>query len=165
MIKIYLKTNNNLLFKSIKSIFDKIGTYELTSTPQNYNIIEERKDTFIINNKIIIKKPLYIKELLKKNIFANSFSFSNFQVNKETREISYDKKSSLLTQTELKILELLYENTEGISTDDILKNVLKYSTNSTSSSPTTHLYNLRKKLSHLNDKDNIILKDEKYKLL
>ena len=42
-----------------------------------------------------------------KNRFANTFSLPKFQVNKETSEISYDKKSTLITQTELKILELL----------------------------------------------------------
>lgn len=164
MEKIFFKTENKLLFNTIKSIFMDIGLYEITDTQNDTtNIIVENNDTFIIND-IVFKKPLYIKDLLKKNIFQNTFSFCNFLVNKENRKISFMENSATLTAIELTLLEILYNTTDGLSLTDILK-TLGYSSISQSKTYATHIYNLRKKLYTLSQKDNIIIfENDKYKL-
>ncbi|MGN0929776.1 MAG: winged helix-turn-helix domain-containing protein [Alphaproteobacteria bacterium] len=165
MNKIYFDTENKLLFETIKSIFEDIGFCEVINQPsQNLPILKENKNNFTIG-KFTFQKPLYIKDIITKNIFENTFSFSNFLINKQTRKISYDKNSTTLTQTELNILEILYKSKNGISLDEILKDVLDYSSISQSKTSATHIYNLRKKLNMISGLSNIIIfENNKYKL-
>lgn len=165
MNKIYFATKNKLLFKTIKSIFEDIGFCEITDKPAPHlPTLRENKNNFTLEKRTF-QKPLYIKDIITKNIFENTFSFLDFIVNKQTRTVSYNKNSTQLTQTELNLLEILYKSENGISLNEILKDVLSYSNISQSKTSATHIYNLRKKLNMLSGRsDVIIFENDKYKL-
>lgn len=165
MNKIYFDTKNKLLFNTIKSLFEDMCFCEIVDKPiPNIPVLKEHKDSFTLNN-LTFQKPLCIKDIIEKNIFEDSFSFSEFVVNKRMRKISFKENSTTLTQTELNILEILYKSKDGISLDDILKDVLDYSSISQSKTSATHIYNLRKKLNMISGLSNIIIfENNKYKL-
>lgn len=165
MNKIYFTTKNKLLFNTIKSIFEDIGFCEITDKPEaNIPVLKENKNNFTLE-KITFQKPLYIKDIITKNIFENTFSFLDFVVNKKTRKISFNEKSTQLTQIEFDLLKVLYNAKDGLSLNDILKDVLDYSSISQSKTSATHIYNLRKKLNMISGRSNIIVfENDKYKL-
>lgn len=165
MNKIYFNTKDKLLFKTVKSIFKDIGFCEITDKPEsNIPTLKENKNNFTID-KLVFSKPLYIRDFIGKNIFENTFSFLGFVINKKTRKISYNKNSTQLTQIEFDLLEVLYNAKDGISLDDILKDVLGYSDISQSKTSATHIYNLRKKLNTISGRSNVIIfENDKYKL-
>lgn len=165
MNKIYFDTKDKLLFKTVKSIFKDIGFCEITDKAEsNIPTLKENKNNFTID-KLVFSKPLCIRDIVSKKIFENTFSFSGFVINKKTREVSFNKKSTQLTQIEFDLLEVLYNEKDGISLNDILKDVLGYSDISQSKTSATHIYNLRKKLNMVSGRSNIIIfENDKYKL-
>ena len=165
MNKIYFNTKDKLLFKTVKSIFKDIGFCEITDKPEsNIPVLKENKNNFTID-KLVFPKPLCIRDIVGKNIFENTFSFLDFVVNKKTRKISFNEKSTQLTQIEFDLLKVLYNAKDGLSLNDILKDVLGYSDISQSKTSATHIYNLRKKLNMISGRSNIIIfENDKYKL-
>ena len=73
---------------------------------------------------------------------------------------SKDKKQIFLTETESKILKILF-NQNNIGKNYITKNILKQSPDVDSKSLESHLYRLRKKILSLNTKIQIISKNDK----
>lgn len=165
MKKIFFDTDNKLLFQTVKAMFEDIGFCEIVDKSDgDIPVLKEQGDSFIIGG-FVFPKPFNVRDVIGKNIFENALSFAGFKVNRNTRKITYDNNSAILTQIELSILEILYNSVDGISLDDILKDVLQYSSVSQSKTSATHIYNLRKKLYKVSGLSNIIVfENDKYRL-
>lgn len=165
MKKIFFDTDNKLLFQTVKSMFEDIGFCEIVDKSDvDIPVLKEQGDSFTIGS-FVFSKPFSVKDVIGKNIFENELSFAGFKVNRNTRKITFDDSSAILTQIELSILEILYNSDDGISLDDILKDVLQYSSVSQSKTSATHIYNLRKKLYKISGLSNVIVfENDKYKL-
>ena len=104
-------------------------------------------------------------------IVKNSFSKKNFNKNSSIKIKSYildknEKKLSknlnyiLLTEKEVKLLELFLSKNESFPKNKILKEVWKYAEEADTHTVETHIYRLRKKIkSEFND-DNFISNDD-----
>ncbi len=165
MKKIFFDTDNKLLFQTVKSMFEDIGFCEIVDKPDgDIPVLKEQGDSFTVGG-FVFPKPFSVEDFTGKNIFENIFSFAGFKVNRNTRKITYDNNSAMLTQIELSILEILYNSDVGVSLDDILKDVLQYSSVSQSKTSATHIYNLRKKLNSISGLSNVIVfENDKYRL-
>ena len=88
-------------------------------------------------------------------------AYKNLSIQNDNILIRYDdKKQIFLTETESKILKILF-NQNNIDKNYITKNILKQSPDVDSKSLESHLYRLRKKILNLNTKIQIISKNDK----
>tara|TARA_Y100000996_G_scaffold364227_1_gene308338 strand:- start:265 stop:891 length:627 start_codon:yes stop_codon:yes gene_type:complete len=88
-------------------------------------------------------------------------AYKNLSIQNDNILIRYDdKKQIFLTETESKILKILF-NQNNIDKNYITKNILKQSPDVDSKSLESHLYRLRKKILTLNTKIQIISKNDK----
>jgi len=88
-------------------------------------------------------------------------AYKNLSIQNDNILIRHDdKKQIFLTETESKILKILF-NQNNIDKNYITKNILKQSPDVDSKSLESHLYRLRKKILTLNTKIQIISKNDK----
>ena len=135
-LKILAGKSNN----KISKLFD--DTIFLPTTLKEINkIVETRaaKNQFNINSAIKIK---------------------DYSLDKNEKKLSRDNNSIVLTEKEIKLLELLLENQLPITKTEILTKVWNYSNDADTHTVETHIYRLRKKI---NDKflDNNFIRNDK----
>ena len=107
------------------------------------------------------------RSVVKKSFSINSsIKIKNYTLDKNEKKLLKDKKSILLTEKEIQLLELFVENSSNpISKGVILDEVWKYSPDADTHTVETHIYRLRKKIKTnflddyfiLNDKDGYFL--------
>ena len=107
------------------------------------------------------------RAVVKKSFSKNSsIKIKNYTLDKNEKKLLKDKKSILLTEKEIQLLELFLENSSNpISKSIILDEVWKYSPDADTHTVETHIYRLRKKIKTsflddyfiLNDKDGYLL--------
>ena len=104
----------------------------------------------------VLKLPATIEEVnnlievsVAKNEFAknSSVSIKNYILDKNEKKLIKNNKAIILTEKEIKLLEVLLRKKKAVSKDDILNLVWQYSPESDTHTVETHIYRLRKKIN------------------
>jgi len=141
----------------------------ILSNKKCFNILIASKDN---NNKNkfnnFLALPTTIKELNQiiessavKRIFSenSSIKIKAYILDKNEKKLFRNSDFIILTEKEIKLLELFLKNQKAISKKDILSIVWRYSTDADTHTVETHIYRLRKKISEKFFDDNFILND------
>ena len=144
------------IFKNIETIYNNKKTIFLLSKKLQHDLTA--------NSFNFIFYPIRI-DLFEDAIFdffrEELASYENLFIKNDNILIrSNDDKQIFLTETESKILKILF-NQKNIEKNYITKNILKQSPDAVSKSLESHLYRLRKKILTLNKKIQIISKNDK----
>ena len=104
--------------------------------------------------------------IAKKKFYSNSsIKVKNYLMDKNQKKLSKERSSIILTEKEIKLIELLLNNSKPISKDTILSTVWNYSADADTHTVETHIYRLRKKISdQFMDDEFIINKKDGYSL-
>ena len=101
----------------------------------------------------------------KKFIQNSSFKIKYYIIDKNERKLKKEKMSMIVTEREIQLIELLFNEKKPLSKNHILKRVWKYSDNADTHTIETHIYRLRKKiLSIFKDKNFIINSKDGYSI-
>ena len=107
-----------------------------------------------------ISKPFSLKEvsarvkaILKRQVIevkpANKFSYKNFSIDFDTKEVKIETEIILLTKTEFELLEFLVRHQERIfSRDEIINHIWDKTPYITERTVDVHITRLRKKLAN-----------------
>ncbi len=118
---------------------------------------------------IIIKLPASIIELnnivetslAKRKFYDNSsIKIKEYFLNKNERKLTKENYTLILTEKEIKLLELLLNEENPISKKKILSLVWEYSKDADTHTVETHIYRLRKKINEIFKDDKFILNNK-----
>ena len=166
----------NLSFKIIK--FENEEDFQKKSDLDKISclIISKTDPKFLINNNITEKNfldlndlPLSLKKLLVlinikliklKFNYQSKIIIKGYDLNLNSKFFSKDNLNLKLTEKEVEII--LYLNSKKIKYDvaNLQKNIWGYSANMETHTVETHIYRLRKKISHLFKDEKFILSDK-----
>ena len=134
---------NKIIFHNSKNFkgFEEIEKLQLPASVNQINNI-------IVNN--IVKKEFKINSSLKIN---------NYQLDKNSRRLIKNNQSLELTEKEIELIELLY-NEKFIKKNEILSKIWNYSKDADTHTVETHIYRLRKKIKEVFD-DEVFIRSEK----
>jgi hypothetical protein len=97
----------------------------------------------------------------KKNFNKNSsIKIKSYILNKNEKKLSNDSDYILLTEKEVKLLELFLSKNKPFSKNRILQEVWKYAEEADTHTVETHIYRLRKKIKSKFNDDNFISNDD-----
>ena len=158
-------------FKNLKEL-DKIdeikfGNYLILTNskiPEYLNSRSMYLDQDPANINDIIEK---INVILLKNKFLNQseININKFQLDLNSRTISYDKKILKLTEREIDIILHLDKSKNGQKIENLQKEVWGHGAELETHTVETHIYRLRKKIKETFNDDNFIISTEEgYKL-
>ena len=122
-------------------IFDDI--IELPTTLKNINNVIETR---------------FAKNQFNKN---STIKVKDYFLDKNEKKLSKDSNSIILTEKEIKLLELLLENQKPITKNEILSKVWHYSNDADTHTVETHIYRLRKKITENFLDENFINNNKK----
>ena len=108
-----------------------------------------------------------IEKIIAKKKFSSNSSIKvkNYLMDKNQKKLLKERTSIILTEKEIKLIELLLNNSKPISKDTILSTVWNYSADADTHTVETHIYRLRKKISdQFMDDEFIINKKDGYSL-
>ncbi len=101
----------------------------------------------------------------KKFIQNSSVKIKDYIIDKNERKLKKEKMSMIVTEREIQLIELLFNEKKPLSKNHILKRVWKYADNADTHTIETHIYRLRKKiLSIFKDKNFIINSKDGYSI-
>ena len=140
-----------------QNIFDK-----------NYNILvfSKEKKLNITNQFIYNKFPIKILDFIERvNIEFIKLKFNKqsliiinrYNIDLNSREMLYRKKSLKLTEKECEIIIYLSKSTQPVSISELEQNVWDYSSKLETHTVETHIYRLRKKIFKTFGEKNFIL--------
>jgi len=130
-----LKNPTNL--KNFKYLNNLIISFPLTLTDLSTNI-----NSLIITTKFNQNSSIKIKE---------------YEVNKNERIIKKKNLSLTITEREIQLIELLFNEKKPLSKNTILKTVWKYADDTDTHTIETHIYRLRKKILNKFKDENFII--------
>ena len=165
--KFNISSNQKKLTSSFKNNLHGIIYHQDTSHDDRLkDILKKYKCLKILatNNNIklsndydyILKLPTTIEEVnnliegsAAKNEFAknSSISIKDYILDKNEKKLIKNNKAIILTEKEVKLLEVLLSKKKAVSKNDILTLVWQYSAESDTHTVETHIYRLRKKIS------------------
>jgi len=134
--KAVLSIINKIFNKPILLLETKSSSIKCKSVGKNnfpINIIE-------LNNKIT---NLIIAYKFNKN---SSIIIKNFTLDKNEKKLKKDHLSITITEREVQLIELLFNEKKPLSKNIILKKIWKYADNTDTHTVETHIYRLRKKI-------------------
>ena len=112
-----------------------------------------------------VTKPFEVKELLARITVAlrnvstpknTALTFDDLRLDTMTHDVFAGEKEVKLTRTEYAILKLLMQNSNQVVTKSVLLDSISIDTpDCTENSLKIHIFNLRKKLSEISDKEYI----------
>ena len=112
-----------------------------------------------------ISKALTTSITSKTFIQNSSVKIKDYVVDKNERKLKKKNLSITITEREIQLIELLFNEKKPLSKNFILKKVWKYSANADTHTIETHIYRLRKKIfSTFNDENFIINSKEGYSI-
>ena len=130
----------------------------------NYLTISQKKMTGINNHLILSDLPLKLEKILEiininflKNKFINqsSIKIGKYNLDLNSRKISFEDKNLDLTERETNLIIFIHER-KDVSVKDLQKNVWDYSENLETHTVETHIYRLRKKMKEIFGDENFI---------
>ena len=141
--------------KLINNINDKPALLiEKPGCPNKCNYTDKIISPFMLSD--FNTKIVEITSSAKFNL--NSFlKIKDYMVDKNEKKLKKNNLSIAVTEREIEIIELLFNETKPLSKNSLLKKIWKYSEDADTHTVETHIYRLRKKiLSKFND-DNFII--------
>ena len=119
------------------------------------------------SDKLLLPSSVEEINLIVKNSFSkknfnknSSIKIKSYILDKNEKKLKKDKLFILLTEKEIKLLELLLNNKNATHKDQILNQVWKYSNDADTHTVETHIYRLRKKIRNKFSDENFILNDK-----
>ena len=118
------------------------------------------------NFDAFLKIPLSLKEInftieniVAKKIFIknSSIEIKKYFLNKNEKKLRKNNHEIILTEKEIKLLELFLRKKRPISKDEILSSVWNYSSDADTHTVETHIYRLRKKINEKFSDENFIV--------
>ena len=101
-------------------------------------------------------KILEITSSAKFNL--NSFlKIKDYMVDKNEKKLKKNNLSIAVTEREIEIIELLFNETKPLSKNSLLKKIWKYSEDADTHTVETHIYRLRKKILDKFSDDNFLI--------
>ena len=122
------------------------------------------RDNHNFNKKILL--PIFLFDL--KNKIKNAITSSKFNsnsslkikdyiLNKNEKKLIKLNSSIRITEKEVQLIELLFNENKTLSKNFILKKIWNYSDTADTHTVETHIYRLRKKINSTFEDDNFIL--------
>ena len=134
--------------KKIKNLIDKSDVLKVCFS---------NKKTQIFKCDAIVQIPTTIKEINNaiENIFVKKKFIKNssikvkkdYLLDKNEKKLIRNTHSIILTEKEVQLIELLLNNPNPLSKNDILSSVWNYSADADTHTVETHIYRLRKKIN------------------
>ena len=87
----------------------------------------------------------------------SSIKIKEYLIDKNERKLKKENLSLIITEREIQLIELLFDEKKPISKNVILKKVWKYSDRADTHTVETHIYRLRKKILSKFKDDNFII--------
>ena len=118
------------------------------------------------NFDAFLKIPMSLKEInftienivAKKTFSKNSsIEIKKYFLNKNEKKLRKNDYEIILTEKEIKLLELFLRKKKPISKDEILSSVWNYSSDADTHTVETHIYRLRKKINDKFSDENFIV--------
>jgi len=168
---------NKPTFNIFSSISGILADDKIFKNKANLNIINKFKKKPIIllqntniydldnfDNKILLPVSLSELRIKIRNVIAasefvtnSSLKIKDYFLNKNEKKLTKFDISISLTEREVQLIELLFNEKKSLSKDFILQKIWKYSKDADSHTVETHIYRLRKKISNKFGDDNFIL--------
>ena len=168
------RTSNKLLFSSISAVIidNKIfenrtilpTVNEISNIPilllENHNYKMECK----FDEKISL--PINLMELKSKiiNLITaykfhenSSVPIKKYILDKNEKKLKAENKFIIITEREVHLIELLFNEKKPLTKKDILKKIWKYADDADTHTVETHIYRLRKKILNQFQDDNFII--------
>jgi|TARA_B110000914_G_C15316538_1_gene378177 hypothetical protein len=170
--------NDNTLFKDrISNISALLIDSEVLNSEKNLNLINS------VNNKpiLLIEKPGFLKKYNYTDKVSSPLTLSDFNtriitlitsskfnknsslkikeyiIDKNEKKIKKNDLSINVTEREIELIQLLFNEQKPLSKKNLLKQLWKYSESVDTHTVETHIYRLRKKIvDKFNDEDFII---------
>jgi hypothetical protein len=170
--------NDNTLFKDrISNISALLIDSEVLNSEKNLNLINS------VNNKptLLIEKPGFLKKYNYTDKVSSPLTLSDFNtriitlitsskfnknsslkikeyiIDKNEKKIKKNDLSINVTEREIELIQLLFNEQKPLSKKNLLKQLWKYSESVDTHTVETHIYGLRKKIvDKFNDEDFII---------
>tara|TARA_B110000495_G_C22783180_1_gene457991 strand:+ start:31 stop:357 length:327 start_codon:yes stop_codon:yes gene_type:complete len=107
-----------------------------------------------------------INVITGKNFAKNSsLDIKEYLLDKNEKKLKKDKLHIVLTEKEIQLIELLFNEPKPIRKKKILELIWKYSASADTHTVETHIYRLRKKITKkFNDEKFIINDDQGYSI-
>ena len=164
MEKVCFKTDDGLLFDTLKKALSDLGAFDVVRSG-GMLALEDKGDRVVLGGGRVLKKPFAVSSLVDALENEVVFVFAEFAVYPVIRKVVSGDRFVVLTEIESKLLELLCRAKRGIASGDMMQKIFGCKSASAAKSLSTHLHNLRKKLSRLGVKDDlIIIAKNKYRL-
>ncbi len=163
-LKPFLKFNPHFENKNIDfdiilfhdEILTDLNKMDAINKSNTIKIYVSRKKNLKVSCDEYLQIPTSLKELnsivenviAKKKFSANSsIKVKEYLMNKNEKKLFNKFNSIVLTEKEVKLIELLLNNSQPTSKDEILSSVWNYSADADTHTVETHIYRLRKKIS------------------
>ena len=160
-LKPFLKFNPHFENKNIDfdiilfhdEILTDLNKMDAINKSNTIKIYVSRKKNLKVSCDEYLQIPTSLKELnsmvenviAKKKFSANSsIKVKEYLMNKNEKKLFNKFNSIVLTEKEVKLIELLLNNSKPTSKDEILSSVWNYSTDADTHTVETHIYRLRK---------------------
>ncbi len=165
LFEILNELKNLFTFKIKKASFEDINQ-NIYDKNHNMLIISKEKKLNVSNQFIYNKFPIKILDLIEKvNIEFIRLKFNKqsliivnkYNINLNSREMLYEKKSLKLTEKECEIIIYLSKSTQPVSISELEQNVWDYGSKLETHTVETHIYRLRKKIFKTFGEKNFIL--------
>jgi len=135
--------------------FNKKPTLLINELNKNYKINFDEKISLPISFYDFKKKILNIIAASKFNL--NSFiKIKDYILDKNERKLIKLNTSIFITEKEVQIIELIFQEQKPLSKNFILKKIWNYSENADTHTVETHIYRLRKKIKEKFNDNNFI---------
>ena len=164
LYQILKELEENLNFKIIEVPNDKILNYEINNSSE-YLIITTKKIVF--KNQIFLENlPIKLNKLIEKlNIqflkqkFTKQAQFkaSNYLLDLNSRNMSFNNLTLKLTEKEVNTIIYILRNNKPTSIKELQKTVWGYQSDIESHTVETHIYRLRKKILNKFEDDNFLI--------
>ncbi len=134
-------------------------------------LISNSNQTKKINQDKEIKKPFSITDFNKKIIeiltikkFSqnSTIKIKNFILDKNEKKLIRDNNFIIITEKEIQLLEILFNNKKPLSKKDVLNKIWKYASSADTHTVETHIYRLRKKILSKFNEELILSNKEGY---
>jgi DNA-binding response OmpR family regulator len=165
MAEVCFKTGDKLLFDAVKAAVEDSGAGTVVALEPADILVLDREKDILLPGVASLAKPFAMSALLSLVKARVSFSFCGLVVRPAERMVFCGEKSSALTAVETKFLEVLSGAKYGVRAEDAFGELFGYSSAAPSKVCATHIYNLRKKLSELSGRnDLIVFENGRYRL-
>jgi hypothetical protein len=102
---------------------------------------------------------IFLNEIITKKKYSDnsSISIKDYILDKNEKKLKKNKKFIIITEKEIQLLELLFDNKKPVSKKEILKSVWRYAEDADTHTVETHIYRLRKKILNVFTDENFII--------